>query len=318
MVSEATSNKLDHAIELGYVVGSALFIYGTLLSFPGIKWVDPEAWGGLEQEEVANIVNDIGSIMFFVLALYDVIDKFFKRKAREEHVTRKEIIEQCLYVFGSLIFALGTNFYDENVKSWWKSVGPKQLTEIDYSFWGSVLFMSGSGMFGFAVYVDALDMKHTHLSFLNHGLMISIYNELGSFMFLCGTVPYLPGFAESEKFGFAFARWNYLIGSCLFTYSAFLGMLRSISLELRAKMVAPPPDAKDIQSKCILDMLASHGIWLQPGPKADLDAILSKPAPAFSEPNICGLFYAGCTGKVSDNLKPLEEPILPKTKYTSS
>mmetsp|Transcript_68697 Transcript_68697/g.129630 ORF Transcript_68697/g.129630 Transcript_68697/m.129630 type:complete len:333 (+) Transcript_68697:101-1099(+) len=310
-MSEACSHKIDHLIEIGYVFGSALFIYGTLLSFPSIKWIPEKEWG-ITQEEVANLVNDIGSVIFFVLALYDVTDKYIKRRAGEEHVTRKELIEQFLYVVGSFLFAVGTNCYDDNVLGWFKRVAPGTFSEIDFDLWGAILFMTGSCMFGMAVYVDALDMKHTRLSCHNHALMISILNEIGSFMFLCGTVPYLPGFDPAADFGYAFARWNYLIGSCLFTYSAFLGMLRSVAIEMRGKL-GPQPDAKERQCKQIVEMLTSHGIWLQPGAKQELDTILNIPEDDMTEPYILKTLWTGCTTKINPDAKA--NPLVPKHEY---
>lgn len=309
-LSEKTQHKIDHASEFLYAGGGFLFIIGTLCTFPVEQvglWVKTEKI----QEEWGNLFQDIGSVMFAVLAAYDVTLKTFKRKYDGVRIKRKEILEQFFYLFGSIIFAVGTNLFDPYVVPFLQDSFPTVFTNFNFDYWGAILFMAGSAMFASAVYVDALDMTHTHLSCTNHSLVIAVTNEIGSLLFVAGTVPYLPGFECSmEGFGAVFAMWCYLIGSILFTWSATLGLLRSIAIEMKEKMGIEPevPDAAAIMGDAILDLLAQNGVHLKPGPKAELTNILSNPPKVpVNEPNIaktcCQRYCCGTKGE--DKKKPL-------------
>eukprot|EP00931_Biecheleriopsis_adriatica_P087657 TRINITY_DN62089_c0_g1_i1.p1 TRINITY_DN62089_c0_g1~~TRINITY_DN62089_c0_g1_i1.p1 ORF type:complete len:489 (-),score=51.72 TRINITY_DN62089_c0_g1_i1:224-1690(-) len=139
-----------------------------------------------------------------------------------------EIIEQCMYMAGSIIFTAGTLIWDPEFVRFFG--GPR----IDHTDWlavADVLFMAGSFMFTFAAYNNALQIysKHVHKVLRNYAIAVATCYEFGGFCYIAGVMGFIPARwsgcnSNMEKIGTSF----FIMGSVLYLVGSFISFSRTV------------------------------------------------------------------------------------------
>lgn len=106
---------------------------------------------------------------------------------------RRELLEQALYVVGSMTFMAGTIIWDPS----FKDVFNEAMTNHDSDWWkalADILFMIGSAIFALAAYVNGLTIFETHSSttLRRYALAITTSYEFGGFCFIAGNMCFIP------------------------------------------------------------------------------------------------------------------------------
>jgi len=145
-------------------------------------------------------------------------------------VTKREILEQGLYVTGSIFFMVGTIIWDPGLEGIFNDA----MTGLSRDWWlafADVLFMVGSLEFAFAAYVNALSIWEVHYnrSLRKYALATATCFEFGGFCFIAGTMGFVPHKyvgcnACMEQLGCGF----FLVGSILYFVGSTLSLCRCI------------------------------------------------------------------------------------------
>jgi len=225
-VSARVQELIEYAVEVWYIVASALFVVGSANFIPGHT----------REERVGCRVYDIGSAMFSVGSCYYLAETIWLREntpVKRRYCVRcclccrKRTLDQILYFVGSLIFLLGTLIWDPDFYPWfeeWES----HVAPFTWQAIADFLFMLGSLMFSFAAFCTALDIHKVHNLFKGYALVITTCYEFGGFFFIAGTMAFVPGY-DCRKSLQTLGAWMYLVGSLLYFFGSVLSLLKCVA-----------------------------------------------------------------------------------------
>eukprot|EP00931_Biecheleriopsis_adriatica_P046922 TRINITY_DN27006_c0_g1_i1.p1 TRINITY_DN27006_c0_g1~~TRINITY_DN27006_c0_g1_i1.p1 ORF type:complete len:371 (+),score=68.55 TRINITY_DN27006_c0_g1_i1:53-1165(+) len=228
-MTPAAEERIEYTIEVWYILASLLFVVGSMLFIPG----------GTRFERVGCRCYDAGSVMFLAGSSYFMLETFYFRSLKAE-VTGccccwqfwKRAADQILYLIGSLIFLFGTLVWDPDLFPLFvRGFGGSEL------FWeafADVLFMVGSLMFALASFVSALDIHKEHALFKTQALIITTSYEFGGFLFIAGTMAFVPGF-RCNRHLMELGAWMYLVGSAMYLLGAVLSLLKTVATHQAAR-----------------------------------------------------------------------------------
>jgi len=219
LLSPRGIDRLNMAVEFGYLVGSILFVIGTALFFP-VEF--------LEDFETGCKLFEIGSLIFMVLTFYVEVDGYFARKRKDEqrNVTKRELIEQGLYCGGSFVFLVGTFLFDPPLAhnlSDGLQIDPGKVENT-----AAVFFMIGSLMFSLGSYVNALSIFEAPRMFRKHLLTVTTFYQFGGLLFVAGTMGYVHAFEPNKTMTWV-ATWMYMIGCFFYVAGTGLSFIRTVA-----------------------------------------------------------------------------------------
>lgn len=199
-------------------MGSLLFTIGTLFFFP-IE--------GLEDFVTGCRFYEVGSVLFAALTLYSELDRLHARRAGDQGtVTKRELLEQFLYCLGSVVFLVGTFFFDPPcVHALANSLQvPKSRVENA----AALLFMIGSFMFSLGAYVNALSIFEAPRMFRKHLLSVTTSYMFGGLAFIAGTMGYVEAFEVNMTQRWC-ATWFYLVGCFFYVAGSGLSFVSTVA-----------------------------------------------------------------------------------------
>jgi len=143
-------------------------------------------------------------------------------------VRKSELIEQWMYLLGSVIFTAGTLIWDPGFVSFF---GGKHIDHTDWLGFADMLFLTGSFMFTFAAYLNALKIEasHTHHVLRRYAVAVATCYEFGGFCFIAGTMGFIPSRwsgcnSNMERIGTVL----FIAGSALYLTGSFISFSRTI------------------------------------------------------------------------------------------
>lgn len=194
-----------------YVIGGALFVWGSVLFFPALSAKANEgAWIFL-----------VGSLLYLLVTGHDAIEVARHRRQimrRREPVTvwdRLETWAAASYLLGTVLFLVGSAFY---------------LQRIDLVEAGTWLFIVGSALFVLGATIDVLQIVRVpRLRILQLTNLTAITFVTGSVLFLVASVPYLFPLATSDdaRLVDAMSAAQYVVGSVLFLLGGLINYRRT-------------------------------------------------------------------------------------------
>jgi len=214
-VSPATQTRIEYTLEVLFLVGSLMFVWGTVYFFPGPN----------EDLRTGCRIFDAASVLFALLALYATTEMWWFRYKMLRPVPRREILEQALFFFGSIIFLVGTLIWDPDLLAVFVGWGG---SEYAWKVAGCTLFMLGSFMFAFAAYINALSLHHVHPLFFNYALSITTCYEFGGLAFVAGTTAFIPGMNCDHAMEWC-GSFAYLFGSFCYVAGSLLSLLKTVA-----------------------------------------------------------------------------------------
>lgn len=219
VLSAKVAQRLKATVELGYLCGSLLFGVGTLYFFP----VE-----GLEDFRLGCRFYEIGSVLFLGLTLYTELDHYKAKKRGDQgrDVKNRELLEQLLYVFGSLVFFVGTLLYDPPVVDFLAWVFASRRGRIVNT--AAVFFMLGSFLFSLGSYVNALSIFEAPRMLRKHQIRVTTCYQFGGLFFIAGTMGYVDAFEPNYLLKLC-ATWLYMAGCCFYITGSGLSFVAVVA-----------------------------------------------------------------------------------------
>ncbi|UJF18381.1 YrhK family protein [Vibrio sp. SS-MA-C1-2] len=190
-----------------YKIGGIIFIAGSVCFLPRFE----------AHVDLGAILFVIGSILYLIVSLHDIIEVNTYRKKNNEYSRELhlEYIASFCYFIGSVLFTAGSIFF---------------LKEVDMVTAGAWMFIIGSGLFvyGAATNVARILYEGSTLTLQLMNLTALTF-VVGSVLFLIASVPYLwhidTGHDSYQLF--RYLAWQYIIGSALFLLGGFTNYWRA-------------------------------------------------------------------------------------------
>jgi len=217
-------HPIEYAFELLYLIASAGFIAGCIFFLPPYDKTAYGCW-----------CFDIGSLIFFFLSLYDVIEGAVLRRWATRHpqdfekVKLVEIIEKSLYLVGSLVFAIGSWLYDPTFQPWIENFIRFENDE-GLEFGATVMFAAGSLIFAFAAFVNATSLHHCHPQFVKWAIASVTCFEVGGLLFCTGSIGFLPNMGCNKNMP-VLGTWLYLVGSVAYVLGCLISLMMRRALD---------------------------------------------------------------------------------------
>lgn len=137
------------------------------------------------------------------------------------------VIEKLGYFAGSVIFAVGTVFWEHPRTIAADVPGSQDTKEVDV--WATELFIVGSAVFALAAFVNALTLHERHPTFVKWAIAACACYEVGGVLFVIGSVCFLPNMGCAESM-LVLAAWCFIIGSLFYVLAAGIGLLKTLAL----------------------------------------------------------------------------------------
>jgi len=203
------------------ILAGVIFVAGSICFLPEFA------------HEVENFLR--GCVLFVIGgAIYVFISAFTSwEAARHCGIHSFETCENLLYLIGSIFFLVGTVLYWPDKAH---TYGIQQLKSMSLGvyfnlfspvFEGTVLFIIGSILFGFAAFVNSLHLhEHDPISRQLLTATTSCY-MIGSILFVFGSVALLPTLGGTDQME-ACGAWCFIIGSFFYGVGSCVSLLRTI------------------------------------------------------------------------------------------
>lgn len=206
--SERADRDWESVSAIVYLVGGAMFIWGSVLFLPGLSAKANEgAW-----------IFIVGSVLYLFVTGHDAIEVVRYRRQLTTPPTlwdRLETWSAGTYLLGTVLFLVGSVLF---------------LAAVDRIDLGSLCFIIGSALFVAGATVDVLRIGRAPdrrlLQLMN---LTAITFVTGSVLFLVASVPYLfsLGTATDERLVAAMSAAQYIWGSILFLLGGAFNFRRS-------------------------------------------------------------------------------------------
>mmetsp|Transcript_70149 Transcript_70149/g.221522 ORF Transcript_70149/g.221522 Transcript_70149/m.221522 type:complete len:437 (-) Transcript_70149:277-1587(-) len=219
LLNDRQAARLAALVEAGYLIGSLLFTVGTVHFFP---------LEGLEDYVLGCRYYEAGSVVFAFLTLYTEIDRYQARRRGDEErvVTKRELLEECLYCAGSFIFLFGTFLFDPPVVENLSEVFSVSRGHIEDT--AAAMFMIGSFLFSFGSYVNALTIFEAPRMFRRLLLYVTTSYMFGGLFFIAGTMGYVHAFEPNLALRWC-STWFYLVGCFFYVIGSFLAFVSTVA-----------------------------------------------------------------------------------------
>lgn len=233
-------------VEVIDLIGALIFLVGSVCILPGSQRT-------LEVFLAGCFLFILGGAVYFGLHLLTFYEAWV------EQGLGLEAMENAFYVGGSMVFLAGTVLYwpeeaHHAHMEWLKgySIG-MNFDLFTPEFEGTLLFIAGSVLFGFAAVVNGVNQRSRLLL-----ATISMYLA-GSLLFVVGSILYLPNLGIALGLGNqarVLGAWCFIIGSLLYVVGGLVNLARTVKftgvadentpLVGKACGSAPPPHTSDL------------------------------------------------------------------------
>ena len=221
---DRTTSSLRHQFTwesvnaLIYVIGGGMFIWGSVLFFPLFE----------ERADRGVWIFFFASLLYLVVTGHDAYEVAqYRRRSDNGSSTskRSEVVAATSYLFGTLLFAVGSLFF---------------LSSIGRYEGGAWCFVLGSLLFVLGATMDVLQIvQASDLQTLQLMNLTALAFVTGSLLFGVASVPYLFSFddTDDERTIDAFLAAQFVIGSVLFVVGGLFNYRRA-HLVLKGERIA--------------------------------------------------------------------------------
>jgi len=190
-----------------YKLGGIIFVIGSILFFPAFeRFANIGAWTFF-----------IGSLLYLIVTVHDLLEvrRHWQASERHDHSEILEYVAAASYVWGTVLFTVGSIFF---------------LSWVGLFTAGAWCFVLGSLLFVIGACINVLQIVQAR-SLITLQLMnlTAVSFVAGSILFTVASVPYLwtmENAADRETL-YSFLAWQYLIGSVLFLLGGVLNYWRA-------------------------------------------------------------------------------------------
>lgn len=211
-----------YIIELVDVIAGCTFLLGSCCFLPRYaEDVRTFLWGC--------VLFIVGSTLYVGVCVFCLAEALVEKGSDSF-----EFWENVLYVFGGVVFLIGSFLYmpDAEEKCFLKdgsstcSSISQEVNKNDREFFGSTLFIVGSCIFAMAAFVNAMGQRRHDSWTANMLALITSFYLGGSMLYAMGSMCFLPDLGCDDRM-LAVGAWMFISGSIMFVIGSLLSLWRT-------------------------------------------------------------------------------------------